>query len=134
MQAIILPATLATAAAAALCNLWLAMRIGALRNREKVLIGDGGHPLLIARMRAQANFVEYTPIFLILMALVELAGGMTLALWIIGALYIVARILHGLGLDKPTINALRGIGIGVTLLTTLILAGWAVSLAWAAMP
>jgi uncharacterized membrane protein YecN with MAPEG domain len=36
-------------------------------------VGDLGIPVLRARMRAHANFVEYTPFVLILMALLEYA-------------------------------------------------------------
>ena len=56
------------AAAAAIINFWLAMRIGQLRTREKISIGDGGNDLLARRMRAQLNFAENTPIVLVLIA------------------------------------------------------------------
>ena len=50
--------TLVIAAAAALINIWLAMRVGRVRTSEKVSVGDGGNELVIRRMRAHANFVE----------------------------------------------------------------------------
>jgi uncharacterized membrane protein YecN with MAPEG domain len=59
--AMILPITLSAAGAAALINLWLAIRVGRVRTSEKVLMGDGGNEGVIAAMRAHANFVEYTP-------------------------------------------------------------------------
>ena len=49
----ILPITLTIAGAAAIVNIWLAIRIVTLRLKAKVMVGDGGHPLLMARMRAQ---------------------------------------------------------------------------------
>ena len=66
-------------AACALLNIWLGRRVGRMRVAHKVSIGDGGNEALIARMRAQANFVEYTPFFLILLGLIELAAGRNLA-------------------------------------------------------
>ena len=69
----ILPITLTIAGAAALLNIWLGPRVGQMRLAHKVSIGDGGNEALIARMRAQANFVEYTPFVLILLGLIELA-------------------------------------------------------------
>ena len=80
MDAIIRPGTPATAAACALLNVWLAVRIGQVRRAEKASIGDGGNPRLIARMRAQLNFVEYAPIVLILIGgvLAVLCGGVML--------------------------------------------------------
>jgi len=126
MDAIILPVTLATAAACALLNVWLAVRIGQVRRAEKVSIGDGGNPRLIARMRAQLNFVEYAPIVLILIGLIELAVGTETWLWAVAALFVVARILHAFGMDGWMPG--RGIGIAVTLLVTIGLAGFAAAI------
>ena len=121
----ILPITLTIAAAAALLNLWLAVRIGRVRIAGKVLHGDGGNPLLLRRMRAQANFIEYTPIVLILLALVEAARGTHGWLWAVGLAYVVARIAHAFGMDSETSNPWRGAGIGVTMLVMLGLALYA---------
>ena len=79
--AIMLPITLTMAGAATLLNLWLGQRVGKMRVAHRVSIGDGGQEPLITRMRAQANYVEYTPFFLILLALIELAAGSQLWLW-----------------------------------------------------
>jgi uncharacterized protein len=38
----ILPIALTTAAAAAIVNLWLGIRIGQVRTREKISIGEAG--------------------------------------------------------------------------------------------
>lgn len=126
MEAIILPVTLAAAAACALINVWLAIRIGQVRRAEKVSIGDGGNPRLIARMRAQLNFVEYAPIVLILIGLIELAVGTETWLWAVAALFVVARILHAFGMDGWMLG--RQIGITVTLLVTIGLAGYAAAI------
>ncbi len=130
MDAIILPVTLAAAAACALINVWLAIRIGQVRRAEKISIGDGGSQRLIARMRAQLNFVEYAPIVLILIGLIELAVGTETWLWAVAALFVVARILHAFGMDGW--SAGRGIGIAVTLLVTVGLAGYAAAIPYLA--
>ena len=121
----ILPITLTIAGAAALLNIWLARRVGQMRLTHKVSIGDGGNEALIARMRAQANFIEYTPFVLILIGLIELAEGSRLWLWIVGAVYILARIAHGFGMDRPRSDPLRLRTIGIAV-TALILFGLAV--------
>jgi uncharacterized membrane protein YecN with MAPEG domain len=59
--------------AAAIGNDVLAGPIVPIRLQDKVLLGDGGQPLLLARTRAHANFVEYAPFVLILMWLIEAA-------------------------------------------------------------
>lgn len=125
---ILLPITLTIAGAAALLSLWLGQRVGKMRVAHKVSIGDGGHEPLIARMRAQANYVEYTPFFLILLALVELAAGSHLWLWIVAILYILGRIVHMFGMDHPPPSRLRMVGIIVTMLTLLGLALYAIAL------
>jgi uncharacterized membrane protein YecN with MAPEG domain len=125
---IILPVTLTIAGAAALLNIWLAMRTGRLRVSEKVSIGDGGNPRLLARMRAHANFVEYTPFFLILLGLIELARGTSLWLWGIGVVYVLARIAHAFGMDAEKPGKLRLIGIAVTFIALIALAGWALTI------
>ncbi len=124
----ILPITLTIAGAAAIVNLWLAVRVIAARRAAKVLVGDGGNALLMSRMRAQLNFVEYTPFVLILMGLIEFAKGTQTWLWGAGILYILGRLLHPFGLDRATLNPLRGAGIVTTFIVLLGLAGYAISI------
>lgn len=116
---LILPVALATTAAAAIVNIWLGLRVGQLRVSEKVLVGDGGNQRLVARMRAHANFAEYAPCVLILLALVELAAGSSPWLWAAGAVFIVGRLLHGIGMDGWRIG--RSIGIASTWLVMIVL-------------
>lgn len=121
----LLPVALTTTGAAALINFWLAMRVGQLRIARRVSIGDGGDRQVLARMRAHANFAEYAPIVLILIALIEFAVGTQLWLWAVAASFIVARILHGFGMDGAM--RLRQIGI---IATMLIMVGLALFAAW----
>ena len=127
-MSVMLPITLTIAGAAALLNLWIAYRVGKARGVHKVSIGDGGHEPLIARMRAHSNFIEYTPIFLILLALVELARGSPMWLWVVAILYIIARIAHVFGMDQAPPARLRSFGIIVTMLTLLALAIYAIAI------
>jgi len=112
---LILPVALAATGASAVINLWLGMRVGQVRTAEKISIGDGGNPRLIARMRAQLNFAEYTPIVLILIALIELAQGPQMWLWVVAALYVLGRVLHPLGMDG--MKYARTIATTITMLT-----------------
>jgi len=130
----ILPITLTMAAAAALLNVWLAMRIGRLRMAKKVLMGHGGDPLIEARMRAQSNFVEYTPFFLILLGLIELARGSQTWLWMVAILFILARIAHPFGMERPAPNLLRAGGTLITTLVLIGLAGYALSIPYMGKP
>lgn len=119
---ITLPVTLCAAAAAAIINLWLTIRIGQLRTRNKVWVGDDGGGPLTGRMRAQLNFVENTAFVLILIAAIELAGagGEWLA-WVSG-IYLLSRVAHGLGMDGGALARGRMVGALVTMITQLGLA------------
>ncbi len=119
---IVLPVTLSAAAAAAIINIWLSLRVGQMRTRHQVSIGDDAGGPLTARMRAQLNFVENTAFVLILIAAIELAGagGQWLA-WVSG-FYLLGRLAHGIGMDGGTLAKGRSVGTAVTMLTQLGLA------------
>ena len=126
----ILPITLAIAGAAAILHIWLSLRVSALRRPLKIGVGDGGNEILLKRMRAHANFAENVPIFLILLGLVELAAGRNIWLWAAGILFILARIAHAFGMDRPGANILRVAGIAISWLVLLGLAGVAIYLSY----
>lgn len=132
----ILPITLTIAGAATLLNIWIARRVGQMRLSNKISIGDGGHPGLTARMRAHANFVEYTPFFLILLALIELAVGSNVWLWVVAVVFILGRIAHAFGMDRPLPDRLRlrTVGVVITLLVLLGLALYAIALPYLQQP
>lgn len=118
----LLPTTLSLAAAAAIVNLWLGMRCGRLRMADKIIHGDGGNAALMRRMRAHANFIENAPLVLILVAVLELSGKGGQWLAIVGGVFMLARVSHGLGMDNPGANPMRAIGALVTMATLLGLA------------
>jgi uncharacterized protein len=121
----ILPVTLTAAGVAALLNIWLAVRVGQVRTKEKISVGDGGNDAVIRRMRAHSNFTEFTPIVLILIAGLEYATT-SLWLWAVMAIYSLARIAHAFGMDgwMPA----RMIGTLVTMVTTLGLGLYAIAI------
>lgn len=125
---VILPVALTAAAAAAIINVWLSMRIGEMRHRLKIDIGDGGNEILRRRMRAQLNFAENTLVVVPLLALVEIARLGNPWLMPVGAIYILGRVLHALGMDGGALSLGRSIGTIVTLLTQIGLAVWAISI------
>lgn len=120
-MAIILPVTLCLAAACALVNIWLGMRIGKIRHGEGISVGDGGNEALIRRMRAQANFIEQAPFTLTLVAAVELAGKSGMWVAIGAALFVIGRIAHGIGMDG-NFRAGRPIGMLTAMLFQIVLA------------
>ena len=118
----LLPTTLSLAAAAAMINLWLSVRCGQVRGKAGISIGTGGNELLERRMRAQLNFVENTPWVLLLIAGIELAGKGGQWLAIVGAVYMLGRVGHGIGMDGASFAKGRMIGTLITMLAQLGLA------------
>ncbi len=117
-----LPVTLAAAAAAAILNIWLSIRIGAVRQAAGISVGDGGNEALQRRMRAQLNFVENTGFVLVLIIAIELSGKGAPWLPFVAATYLIARVAHGFGMDGGKWGKGRMVGTIVTLLTQLGLA------------
>lgn len=101
MSLTLLPITLATAGALGLIGLILAFRVSIGRGRYKINMGDGGNPDMIVRMRTHANFVEYVPLMLVLLGLLELGGANRTALMVGAAVLVVARISHAIGMGGP---------------------------------
>jgi uncharacterized membrane protein YecN with MAPEG domain len=124
-----LPVTLSAAAACALLNFWLGSRIARFRVDYKVSVGDGGHEPLLRRMRAQANFIEHAPFFLILLAGLELSGAYEPVLALIAAIFVLARIAHGFGMDGGELARWRSVGMISSGLSTLTLTVWAIACA-----
>ena len=122
----VLPITLTIAGAAALVNIWLMIRVGQVRTSEEVSVGDGGNDKVVRRMRAHANFGESTPLVLVLMAFVEMATGSAVWLWVVGGLFVLGRVAHGLGMDDGGFAKGRFLGTIVSMLTMLGLAIYAI--------
>ena len=116
------------AALAALLIMILAVRVMLRRTSAKIGIGDGGDHELHKRIRAHANAVEYLPIGLILLLLVELNQTAIVLVHVFGICLLLGRVLHALGLSRSSgIGAGRGLGI---LLSVLAITGMAVFLLW----
>lgn len=80
-----------------------------------VAIGLGDDRGLLRASRAQGNFVEYAPIILVMMLLLELGGAAPWLLHGLGSMILAGRIAHGLGISREPENLrLRQIGMGLT--------------------
>ena len=109
---------------AGLCGLlfiWLSWKVIVERRRSKVGLGDGGDPDLQRAIRVHANFIEYTPLALVLLALAEMSGAADPVVHGFGIALVAARVLHAQGLGA-TAGYSRGRYFG-TLGTWLIIAG-----------
>lgn len=71
-----------------------------MRNKFKVALGDNPQADLQKYIRGHANFIEYTPLFLIIFGLLERALDIEYKniLVILGSIFLIARISHAYGL------------------------------------
>lgn len=127
-----MPITLMYASIFAVFALVLSYRAGSFRGRAgiSVLHGEPQNMELAQRVRVHQNFLEYVPMILIAMGAIELTGGSSLFLYIVGDLLIIVRIAHALGLRHENMaHPGRLVGAGGTALITLAVAGYGVWLA-----
>jgi len=109
------------AALAALMIVALARKVISLRRQHKVALGDGGQQDLLAAIRAHANAVEYLPIGLLLLLLLELSQGPAWLIHLLGSLFIIGRLIHANGVSKAIITR-RIIGMQFTIWLLIIMA------------
>ncbi len=105
----------------------VAVPAGRLRGITGISVGDGGNPDLILAMRRHANFIEFVPIALILIGLLEMNGVSANAIHGLGGALVVFRVCHAFGLKGDNMNnPLRGIGAGGSTLLVIVASVWAI--------
>ena len=93
----------------------LMFRVGQIRIKDNISLGDGDNPALLARIRAHANFTETAPIALIGLIVLAMMNAHIIALHIFGAAFFIGRLAHAHGMAQKAANG-KGRIIG-TLLT-----------------
>lgn len=98
-----------------------------MRGKANVSVGDGSNLEVIAAMRRHANFVEFVPMTLILIALLELNGVGNAAIHGLGSVLLVARLSHAFGYRADeSHNAFRAIGAAGSTLGLLVASVWSI--------
>jgi uncharacterized membrane protein YecN with MAPEG domain len=95
----------------------LALALLVVRQRAKTGISIGEGPTdgpLHRAIRAHANAVEYVPIILVLLVVLDLADANVILLHAVGGGLLLGRLLHGFGLSRS-----GGISIGRSIGTIL---------------
>jgi len=113
---------------------WLSIAVIRARGRAEVYLGTGEDPELLRLTRAQGNFVEYAPLTLLGLLVLELAGAPWPALHVLGVLFILSRVLHAQSVSgetqdfrkrilamKLTFAVLSLIGLGLVLMFLYLL-------------
>jgi uncharacterized membrane protein YecN with MAPEG domain len=109
---------------AGLLALWflvLAVRVVQNRRRAKVSLGDGGDTGLARAIRGHANFTEYVPLALLMMAMLELTRTSIYVLHALGLMLLVGRLLHGYAFSfTPHFRFGRTAGTVLTVVVLLV--------------
>jgi uncharacterized membrane protein YecN with MAPEG domain len=87
---------------AGLLALWLmllSLRVIDRRRSARVSLGDGGNSPLQRAIRGHANFIEYVPLALLMLALLEMSRFSIYVLHALGLVLLIARVLHGYSLS-----------------------------------
>ncbi len=120
-----------TAFVAAICALLLLITgVDTVRQRIRLnaTFGDAGDARLISASRSHGNLAEHAPLVILLIAMLEMARAHHMALMSIGALFLIGRIAHVIGLYTPSAPGKppvpRQIGVVVTWATLLVLSSW----------
>lgn len=111
-------------------QLALMLMVGFARSRHQVNLGDGGNEALLQAIRRHGNLTENAPLFLILLAMIEIISGSGIAVAALGGTFVVARVAHAIGLSQGSgPNAGRAVGALGTLICGVGAAGYLAYLA-----
>jgi uncharacterized membrane protein YecN with MAPEG domain len=100
-----IPITAVFAALLTLLLVGLSVRVTVLRAKKKISFFDGGDPEMGRALRAQGNFIEYVPMALVLMGLMESSGASSGLMYGFGAVLLAARFVHAWGLYSDVFKA-----------------------------
>jgi len=101
----------------------LSLRVSFVRREFSIGLGDGGNTKLERAIRAHANFAEYVPITLLLLAALEFQGAPAWLLHFFCIVLIIGRVLHAVGISPENDNLLfRKLGMVCTLTPTVLAA------------
>lgn len=102
-----------------------------LRFKHKVSLGDADIPQLRQMIRAHANFAEYVPISLLMLWFLESLLFINFLVVILGALLVLGRVFHIIGIIQPALMRFRQVGM---MLTFIVIITAAVRLIWYYLP
>jgi hypothetical protein len=105
--------------------------VGRVRTSEKVGFGDGNNEALQRAIRVQGNAVEDVPVVLVGLLALGLMNAPVLLIHGLGATFLVARVLHAIGLGGSS-GGSPGRMFG-TLLTLIVMLATAGACIWFAL-
>ena len=132
-----LPVTALYAGILTIFALVLSFKAGSFRGSTgiSVMFGDPINMELAQRVRVHQNFLEYVPMAVILMGIIELNGGNATFLHVMGVVLIITRVAHAIGLRHDNMgHPGRAIGAGGTALISMVAAVYTLWMVVGPMP
>ena len=108
------PITSLLCAVCALALVGLSIPVVIRRFEARVSLGDGNDKPLRARIRAQANFVEYVPLALATIGLAEANGTAPALIWTCAVGLVLGRTIHAVGMYTGAQPRWRAAGMTLT--------------------
>jgi uncharacterized membrane protein YecN with MAPEG domain len=102
------------ASLSALLIVKLSISVIKLRRKNRISVGDGGNEELRLAIRTHANAVEYIPITLLLLLMLELNGAPNILIHVFGITLLIGRIIHAMGLPAKNLPK-RILGMQITI-------------------
>lgn len=99
----------------------LSISVIKLRREYRISLGDGGNEELQLAIRTHANALEYIPITLLLLLMLELNGAPKILIHLLGLVLITGRIIHAIGLSGKDLQK-RVLGMQITVFLLIGLA------------
>ena len=119
---VLAPVTSALVVASALALVGLSIPVSMRRFSARVLLGNGRDKVLLARIRAQANFVEYVPAAMIVIGLAEANGAAAWLVWTSAVSLVLGRAVHAFGMLTGARTRPRAVGMTLTWLALVLAA------------
>jgi uncharacterized membrane protein YecN with MAPEG domain len=92
------------------------------KRRAGISLGDGGDVGMLRRIRAHANFAEYVPLVLVMMAVLESSRTSIYVLHGLGVALLLGRLLHGYAFSFSD-NFPLGRAVGTVLTLAALIVG-----------
>jgi uncharacterized membrane protein YecN with MAPEG domain len=101
----------------------LSVRVSLARRHHHIALGDGGKPEVMRAVRAQANYVEYAPMFVIVLASLAYLREPSWMIHALALIFLAGRLLHAWAMTQEIPAQLRGRVAGMTLTWTALVVG-----------
>ena len=100
---------------------WLSFNVIKVRRKHQISLGDGGNEEMKAAIAAQTNAVQYFPLALILLLVLENNSGMLWMIHVFAIVFIAGRVIHARGLLTGNMKY-RVLGMKFTFYSLFLLA------------